>query len=147
MPHPCLWPSFTAHPATPQTKFASSPDSKRQGRLCACWLSLPPWLVFTLSLFVQQREIHHNQCQKESWNQNGREISQATLRYLPMKRTESLLTKGNVEDWRRNLDKEWRVRTEAFMNISQDLRRAIWEGNSNPLQYSCLENPMGGGTS
>ena len=24
--------------------------------------------------------------------------------------------------------------------------RSLGEGNGNPLQYSCLENPMGGGT-
>ena len=26
------------------------------------------------------------------------------------------------------------------------LRRSPGEGNANPLQYSCLENPMDGGT-
>ena len=26
-----------------------------------------------------------------------------------------------------------------------ELGRSPGEGNSNPLQYSCLENPMGGG--
>ena len=26
------------------------------------------------------------------------------------------------------------------------LGRSLGEGNSNPLQYSCLENPMDGGT-
>ena len=26
------------------------------------------------------------------------------------------------------------------------LGRSLGEGNGNPLQYSCLENPMGGGT-
>ena len=29
--------------------------------------------------------------------------------------------------------------------ISSDLMAVIGEGNGTPLQYSCLENPMGGG--
>ena len=30
-------------------------------------------------------------------------------------------------------------------NICQELSDAHREGNGNPLQYSCLENPMDGG--
>ena len=32
-----------------------------------------------------------------------------------------------------------------FAAIWMDLEIIIWEGNGNPLQYSCLENPMDGG--
>ena len=31
------------------------------------------------------------------------------------------------------------------MNWIPGLGRSLGEGNGNPLQYSCLENPMGGG--
>ena len=27
----------------------------------------------------------------------------------------------------------------------EDLHHSVGEGNGTPLQYSCLENPMGGG--
>ena len=39
------------------------------------------------------------------------------------------------------LRKEWLIR----LNLSHKLWVKIGEGNSNPLQYSCLENPMDGG--
>ena len=41
---------------------------------------------------------------------------------------------------------------KAFVYNAEDpssnpgLRRSPGEGNGNPLQYSCLENPMDGGT-
>ena len=31
------------------------------------------------------------------------------------------------------------------LNSIPELGRSPGEGNGNPLQYSCLENPMGGG--
>ena len=43
------------------------------------------------------------------------------------------------------------VGTESACNVGDPglipgLGRAPGEGNGNPLQYSCLENPMDGGT-
>ena len=31
------------------------------------------------------------------------------------------------------------------LGLIPELERSPGEGNGNPLQYSCLENPMGGG--
>ena len=36
---------------------------------------------------------------------------------------------------------------EGDLGSIPGLRRSPGEGNGNPLQYSCLENPMDGGTS
>ena len=34
---------------------------------------------------------------------------------------------------------------QKMQNLTTSLREGNGEGNGNPLQYSCLENPMGGG--
>ena len=49
---------------------------------------------------------------------------------------------------------EWKLHTSlkclisvrlVFIKIYMILRFVYGEGNGNPLQYSCLENPMDGG--
>ena len=35
---------------------------------------------------------------------------------------------------------------EGDMGLIPDLGKSPGKGNGNPLQYSCLENPMGSGT-
>ena len=37
------------------------------------------------------------------------------------------------------------VRASALYTIKHHVNKVIGEGNGTPLQYSCLENPMGGG--
>ena len=37
------------------------------------------------------------------------------------------------------------VSITSHISSTQDLLSPLGEGNGNPLQYSCLENPMGGG--
>ena len=40
----------------------------------------------------------------------------------------------------------WRVEQLHENSVNcQTLRQIIGEGNGNPLQYSCLENPVDGG--
>ena len=34
---------------------------------------------------------------------------------------------------------------EFYQKLREELTPILGEGNGNPLQYSCLENPMGGG--
>ena len=38
-----------------------------------------------------------------------------------------------------------RLQSMGSQRVRHDLARKDGEGNGNPLQYSCLENPMGGG--
>jgi len=33
----------------------------------------------------------------------------------------------------------------VYISINGGVERELGEGNGNPLQYSCLENPMDGG--
>ena len=39
----------------------------------------------------------------------------------------------------------WHKDSRESIYVTGNLRRNYGEGNGTPLQYSCLENPMGGG--
>ena len=57
----------------------------------------------------------------------------------------SHITKSKLEGWRNiQLFDEWS--SEESVTFSKMYFSLLGEGNSNPLQYSCLENPMDGGT-
>ena len=57
----------------------------------------------------------------------------------------SHITKSKLEGWRNTqLFDEWsREESVPFLKMYFSL---LGEGNGNPLQCSCLENPMDGGT-
>ena len=41
----------------------------------------------------------------------------------------------------------YQIPLSLSMGISEEVALLLGEGNGNPLQYSCLENPMDGGAS
>ena len=45
------------------------------------------------------------------------------------------------------IEEEWRAKTQKQIPAFNSILVAVLlgEGNGTPLQYSCLENPMGGG--
>ena len=44
--------------------------------------------------------------------------------------------------WRRTTERKWKCSRSVVSNSLQPHRPYPGEGNGNPLQYSCLENPM-----
>ena len=55
----------------------------------------------------------------------------------------------SIKYLRINLIKVQNIYSEKYKTslkeINEDLNRELGEGNGNPLQYSCLENPRDGG--
>ena len=50
-----------------------------------------------------------------------------------------------IEDFPGGSDGKASVYNAGDLGLSRGLGRSSGEGNGNPLQYSCLENPMDGG--
>ena len=58
---------------------------------------------------------------------------------------EKILMLGKTEGKRTGRQRmRWTINNSMDMNLSK-LWKIIGEDNGNPLQYSCLENPMDGG--
>jgi len=51
---------------------------------------------------------------------------------------------GRFEDFPGGSDGKGSTYNVGNLGLIPELRRSPGEGNGKPLQYSCLENPMGG---
>ena len=64
---------------------------------------------------------------------------------LPGGTEEYLLSPGEIEDFPGGSDSKVSVCSAGDLGSIPGLGRSPGEGKGNPLQYSCLENPMEGG--
>ena len=60
-------------------------------------------------------------------------------------KSEKIKIRGRYNLGRRNIRCTGPIEKGVPFGLSRTLKKASMTGNGNPLQYSCLENPMGRG--